>query len=555
MTSDAGKLPEPPMAWDAWGDPARAAPLSPALLGMVHDLLKVSAADVASVARADVRLRPSALSAGDLAALADVVGEANVSAEDADRLPRAGGKSTFDLLRRKAVEQDAPDAVVIPGSDDEIVALLAVCAERGVAVVPFGGGTSVVGGLDPIRDGLASVVALDLRRFDRLEQLDETDHEAVLGAGLPGPAAEALLAERGFELGHYPQSFQYATIGGFAATRSSGQDSAGYGRFDDMVRGLRVVTPRGVLEVGRPAPKTAAGPDLRQLFLGSEGVFGVITAVRVRVHPLPETRAYEAWRFPDFAAGAAALRAVVQAGAAPTVVRLSDEVETALNLATVDNAGGSDPSDGTHPSDGTDPSSEQAAGGCLAVTAFEGPSALVELRQQVARDALRAHGGVSQGSSPAEHWARNRFDGPYLRDPLLANGALVETFETATSWSRLAALKTAVTEVAQAGFADADSASLVLCHVSHVYDTGASLYFTAAGAQRGDAIEQWTAIKARIADAILAHGGTITHHHAVGVDHRPWLGEEIGPLGVEILRAVKRALDPAGILNPGKLIP
>src|SRR4051794_12705684 len=391
------RLPVPPMPWDAWGDPDRAVALSPAQLGMVHDLLKVSAANVAAVPREDVRLRPSALTTDDVATLAAIVGDAWVSTSDADRLPRAGGKSTLDLLRTKHREQDAPDGVVVPGGEDEIAALLAACAERRIAVIPFGGGTSVVGGLDPERGSFHAAISLDLRRFGTLESLDETNQEAVLGAGLTGPAAERLLAERGFELGHYPQSFRYATIGGFAATRSSGQDSAGYGRFDEMVRGLRVVTPIGVAELGSAAPKTAAGPDLRALFLGSEGVFGVITAVRVRVHPLPETKRYEAWTFPDFAAGVAALRAVEQAGTGPTVLRLSDEVETALNLATVDNAGGDAPA---------------ASGGCLAISVFEGPAQLVAARHEATRAVLFANGGTSLGADPAQRWEEHRFDGP-----------------------------------------------------------------------------------------------------------------------------------------------
>jgi alkyldihydroxyacetonephosphate synthase len=528
------------MKWDAWGDPAQATDLSAAQLAMVNDLLKVSAADVDAVPRDAVRLRPSQLSAGDCEALAAIVGADDVSTADDDRLPRAGGKSTLDLLRRKSRnEQDAPDAVVLPETEAEIAALLEACAERGIAVVPFGGGTSVVGGLDPVRGRFRAVVSLDLRRFDELESLDEVSHEAVLGAGLTGPAAEALLAAHGFELGHYPQSFQFATIGGFAATRSSGQDSAGFGRFDEMVRGLRVVTPLGVVDVGAAAPKSAAGPDLRQLFLGSEGALGVITAVRVRVHPVPETKVYEAWSFADFATGVAALRDVTQLGTGPTVLRLSDEVETALNLATVEGAAGDAP----------------AQGGCFALTVFEGSAANVTLRHEATRAVLVAHGAVSLGAEPARQWAAHRYDGPYLRDPLLANGALVETLETATNWAGLAALKQAVTETVQAKFGEHDSASLVLCHVSHVYDTGASLYFTVVGAQRGDALAEWTSIKAAVNDAIVAAGGTITHHHGVGADHRPWLPAEIGPVGVEILRAVKATLDPAGILNPGKLVP
>jgi alkyldihydroxyacetonephosphate synthase len=523
-------LPMPPMKWDAWGDPALAQPLSDSVTALLQNALGVSADDVDAPSRDEVRLRPSALSDADRDALAAVT---EISTDDADRLPRAGGKSTLDLLRRKSREpQDAPDAVVSPADESKITAVLRICSERGIAVVPFGGGTSVVGGLDPARGERTAVVSLDLRRFDAFA-LDETSYEATLGAGLSGPRAEELLAQQGFELGHYPQSFRFATIGGFAATRSSGQNSAGYGRFDEMVTGLRVVTPAGVLDLGR-APASAAGPDLRQLFLGSEGALGVITAVRVRVHPAPEAKAYEAWTFPDFATGAAALREVTQQGTGPTVIRLSDEAETGVNLALTTQIGAAPP-----------------AGGCLAITVFEGAAEQVQARRDATRAVLDGTGGASLGPDAAQAWEHGRFDAPNLRDALLANGALCETLETATSWANLETLKTAVTAALQGEL----GASLVMCHVSHVYQTGASLYFTVVAALGDDPIARWQAAKHAAGDAIMASGGTITHHHAVGTDHRPWMTQEVGELGGRILRAVKATVDPAGVLNPGKLIP
>lgn len=274
-------------------------------------------------------------------------------------------------------------------------------------MVPFGGGTSVVGGLDPIRGDFNAVVSLDLRRLDQLLELDEVSGQAVLGAGLTGPEAERLLGAQGFSLGHFPQSFQYATMGGFAATRSSGQDSAGYGRFDDMVRGLRMITPAGTLDLGR-GPESAAGPDLRQLLIGSEGTFGVITRVRLRVHPTPEAVRYEAWSFPDFATGAAALRAVTQNATGPTVIRLSDEAETGVNLATTEAIG-----------------ENQITGGCLGITVFEGTKEHVESRHAETRELLSAKGSTSLGEEPAQAWERGRFGAPYLRDSLLAAGAAV----------------------------------------------------------------------------------------------------------------------------------
>ncbi|MFZ0834134.1 MAG: FAD-binding oxidoreductase, partial [Mycobacterium sp.] len=382
-----------------------------------------------------------------------------------------------------------------------------------------------------------AVVSLDLRRLDELASLDETSGEAVLGAGVTGPDAERLLAEHGFSLGHFPQSFEFVTIGGLAATRSSGQNSAGYGRFNDMIRGIRAVTPAGVLDFGR-APESAAGPDLRQLLIGSEGVFGVITQVRVKVHPLPACSRYEAWSFPDFATGATALRAVAQIGTGPTVIRLSDEAETGVNLATTDSIG-----------------ETSITGGCLAITVFEGSAEHAESRHAETRAVLLEHGGTSLGEGPARAWEHGRFGAPYLRDALLAAGALCETLETATTWSNVAAVKDAVTQALTTALAESGTPALVLCHISHVYPTGASLYFTVVAGQRGNPIEQWRAAKAAATDAMVRAGATITHHHAVGADHRPWMRDEVGDLGVEVLRAVKATLDPAGILNPGKLIP
>jgi alkyldihydroxyacetonephosphate synthase len=525
------------MAWDAWGDPALSKPLSTGIRALLEQALGVSGTEIAAPSLKEVQLSASTLAQTHRAGLTAIVGEQYLRTGDHDRLLHAGGKSTPDLLRRKQIHQDAPDAVILPGSEDEIAAVLGYCSRHRIAVVPFGGGTSVVGGLDPIRGEFESVVTVDLRRLDALHWLDETSGEAELGAGMTGPQAEKLLGDRGFSLGHFPQSYRFASIGGFAATRSSGQDSAGYGRFNDMVRGLHVITPAGPLDLGR-APASAAGPDLRELFCGSEGVFGVITRVRVRVHPVPEAVRYEAWSFPDFGTGANALRAVIQTGTGPTVLRLSDEVETGVNLATTHSIG-----------------EQSVTGGCLAITVFEGTAAHAESRHAETRAVLEAHGGTSLGEGAAKAWEQGRFDAPYLRDSLLNAGALCETLETATTWSNVPTLKAAVTEALTSSLTASGTSALVMCHISHVYPTGASLYFTVVAGQRGDAAAQWHTAKVAACDAIVANGGTITHHHAVGADHRHWMPAEIGELGVQILRAVKQTVDPAGILNPGKLIP
>lgn len=531
------------MALSRWGTDAEARELGEGIRDLLRDVLGVTAETGRTFDPAAVSASPSRLSDADVRALAAVVGRGNVSVDDDQRLPRARGKSTPDLLAwRVRPEVDCPDAVVAPRDDDEVAALLDWCGRESVAMVPFGGGTSVVGGLTPDTGGHRAVISLDLAHFTELESIDPVSGEAVLGAGVTGPRAEELLSGHGFSLGHFPQSFPYATLGGFAMTRSSGQNSAGYGRFDEMVRGLTVVTPVGVIEAGR-APASAAGPDLRQWLLGSEGAFGVCTRVRVRIHPVPEAVRYEAFRFPDFATGAAALRAVEQQGAGPTVIRLSDETETMVNLATSTDSIGEQ-------ADGAD------SGGCLCLCLFEGTAEHAASRQDETRAVLLAGGGTSLGPEPAQAWEHGRFGAPVLRDALLDNGALVETLETATDWARLPALREAVTGALTAALEASGTPALVMCHISHVYPTGASLYFTVVAGQRGeDPIEQWMVAKRAASEAIVSAGGTITHHHAVGTDHRPYLEAEIGDVGSRMLRAVKSALDPHGVCNPGTLIP
>jgi alkyldihydroxyacetonephosphate synthase len=525
------------MHWARWGDPAEAAPLPEAARGLV-ELAFGPATEQPTVPLEQVRLPEPALAEDLLAGLRGLVGDEHVRTDHETRVRHTRGKSTPDLLRmRHGDGADAPDAVVLPADHDEVLAVVRWAGEHRVAVVPFGGGTSVVGGLAARRDGFAGVLALDLRRLDRLVSVDPVSGTAVLEAGLLGPRAEELLGEHGLTLGHFPQSFEYASIGGFAATRSSGQASSGYGRFDALVQGVRVATPIGTLELGS-APAGAAGPDLRELVLGSEGAFGVITSVTVRVRPRPAYKVYETWRFDTFAQGTSALRALAQEGISPAVLRLSDENETAVNLADPEQVGAGG-----------------GSGGVVMVTGFEGTPASVGTRRGLVADRLRDLGGHSLGEQGGAAWEAGRFHGPYLRDSLLDVGVLVETLETATFWSRLPALYDAVREALATALSSDAGSPLVLCHISHVYETGASLYFTVAARQVGDGLEQWARAKAAASDALVAAGATITHHHAVGRDHRPWLAAELGPVGVEMLRAVKERLDPHGVLNPGILVP
>jgi alkyldihydroxyacetonephosphate synthase len=503
-----------------WGEPGAGPSLPEHGLGFLREQLGVSGEVVARpVALQEVRLREPALPAALRRRLEDITDDVRDDREA--RVLRCRGKSYLDLLGQRAGAcEDAPDAVVAPADHEQVLAVLQACNEAGVAVVPFGGGTSVVGGLEPLRGPFSAVVSLDLGRMESVLDVDPRSLTAVLEPGLRLPEADRALAAHGLTLGHLPQSYEWASVGGCVATRSAGQASTGHGRIDENLVAARVATPLGELAT-LATPSTAAGPDLRQVVAGSEGALGVITAVTLRVRPAAQER-YEAWLMPVFESGCDALRRLEQAGLAPAVARLSDRDETRYTLALASRV-----------------ASRLGGDRCLLIVASS------SRRRDVAR-VLRGAGGRYATRRPGERWAHSRFDGPHLRDDLLDRGVMVETLETATSWSNLSALHAAV-RAALPGL-------LVGCHVSHLYPTGASLYFTVLGRQSDDPAAQWRGLKAAATDAIVAAGGTITHHHAVGRDHAPWLPAEVGELGLGLLRALKDRCDPAGIMNPGKLL-
>ena len=324
----------PRMRWWGWGVDGHDAPLPRTAAALLRAELGVGGARAAPVALEHVELPAPALNTTTRAQLAAAVGGEEYLRDDhLTRVTHAAGRSYPDLVRlRSGTGLSAPDAVVYPADHDETAAVLAVCAEHAIAVVPFGGGTSVVGGVEPVSGPFTAAISLDLARLSGLQDLDARSQLATFNAGTLGPEVERLLAQRGLTLGHFPQSFEFSTVGGWAATRSAGQASTGYGRIDELVVALRAATPTGELAT-LPVPATAAGPDLRELLLGSEGVLGVITEVTLRVRPRPQQQRYDAYALPGFAAGTEALRELEQAGAAPDVARLSDEEETRISLA------------------------------------------------------------------------------------------------------------------------------------------------------------------------------------------------------------------------------
>jgi alkyldihydroxyacetonephosphate synthase len=529
------------MKWWGWGDPERRLELPDSAIASLRDELGVGPDDetepvsLDQVSLPDPRPVPESVRAA--------AGEVLDGPDD--RVRHATGRSYPDLVRlRTGRLEHAPDAVLRPTDAAGVEAVLDACTAAGVAVVPFGGGTSVVGGLEALVDGHSAVVSLELSQLRSVE-LDGESLTARLGPGLTGPEAEAALGALGATLGHFPQSFEEATVGGFAATRSAGQASCGYGRFDELVTAIKLATPAGMLRTLQ-IPHTAAGPSLRELVLGSEGTLGAITEVSCRVRPAPQTRVYEGWIAEDFEAGRQIVRDLAQRHEAPDVLRLSDEEETRISLELAGAEGVRKRALDAYLA------LRRRRGGCLMICGWEGEREDVSRRQGVSETRLRLGGAVPLGRPAGNSWYRGRYGGPYLRDELMNLGVLVETLETAHTWSRLEELYRAVGGALRSVVGER---AIVMCHVSHAYADGASLYFTfLTRARRGEELEQWRAAKAAACEAIVATQGTITHHHAVGRDHAPYMPAEVGELGLDALRAVKERLDPAGIMNPGKLL-
>ncbi len=490
-----------------------------------------------------VRIRKSSLGKRSAAKIADRLGSSHLRTDHHARLLHAAGKGYPDLLAMRGSDRiAAPDAVVYPAGHAEVAALLKICGKQGIAVVPFGGGTSVVGGVAPRRGDFGAVIALDLSRLRALLSLDQDSRVARFAAGMRGPELEHALRAHGFTLGHFPQSFEYSSVGGWVATRSAGQASTGYGRIDELLVGARLVAPAGELNLAA-RPASAAGPDLRAVVAGSEGALGVITEVALEVAPAPQTTRYEAWVFPSFDAGAEALRELEQAGDSPDVARCSDEPESEMMLAMAGLSGAKGKLVGAYLR------GRGAAGGALTILGWEGAAGSLDQRRRAALPTLGRHGAVSLGAGPGRSWARSRFQSPYLRDELIARGVMVETLESSTTWSNINHLYHGVSRALSA------HAPIVGCHISHLYQSGASLYFTFVARQdAGDPLAQWQTAKHDACQAIIDNGGTITHHHGIGIDHKRYLKAEDGSAGVAALRAVKRSLDPRGLMNPGKLL-
>jgi alkyldihydroxyacetonephosphate synthase len=514
--------------------------------------VKAAAADIrewlgfGGEAEAPVRLEEIELPLPRLEApgsLAEIVG-----ADRRERISHALGKAYRDVVRgfRGEIEH-APDVVARPRDEAEIEAVLSWCADVGAAAIPYGGGTSVVGGVEPrVGNGYAGAVTIDLGALDRVLEVDRVSRAARIQAGALGPNLNEQLAEHDLTLRHFPQSFEYSTLGGWIATRAGGHFATVWTHIDDLVESVRAITPSGAWE-SRRLPGSGAGPSPDRMLIGSEGILGVITEAWVRVHDRPRHKLSAGVAFDSFAAGAGAVRALGQSGLNPANCRLLDEVESELTHASED-------------------------GRATLVLGFESPRQPVDALMDQALELVRDHGGDPgevRGRAAADErgdavgaWRHAFLAAPYLRDTFVAVGVLSDTFETAITWDRFAdfhatVIDTARRAVAEAsgGAAEGDAAPRVMCRFTHVYPDGPAPYFTIlAPARRGSEVEQWDEIKAAVSDAVIDAGGTITHHHAVGRDHRPWYDRQRPDAFAGALLAAKRELDPGAVLNPGVLV-
>ncbi len=466
------------------------------------------------------------------------------TADDAERARHAYGRGYPDLVRGfRGDFSNAPDLVAFPRDEAEVARALEACEREGLACVPYGGGTSVVQGVEAeVGPRFAGALSLDLRHLAGLYELDAVSRAARFGAGTFGPALEAALAPHGLSLRHYPQSFEFSTLGGWVATRAGGHFATLYTHIDDLVESVRMVTPRGVVATRR-LPASGAGPSPDRLVLGSEGAFGVITEAWVRLQARPRFRSAAALHFREFGQAAGAVREIVQAGLHPSNCRLLDATEALINGVAHD-------------------------GSCVVLLGFESADAPQRERLERALAIGEAAGGAcpkgpshregeaAAGDLTSRAWRDAFVRAPYLQSALVSMGILVDTFETACTWDTLARLHEAVTNAVGAALAREAGGGLLTCRFTHVYPDGPAPYYTfLALAREGDEIEQWRAVKDAACEAIVGAGATITHHHAVGRLHRPWYERERPAAFGAALSAVKASFDPVGFMNPGALLP
>ena len=549
------------MKWWGWGEEG---------VSFRHSDKPAFAAFVKKVIDVDVTKEPEAMSSLDAlpvapsrapqelrASLQAVVGTDHVKEDTLDRVVHSYGKGLRDLVRiRRGDMGRLPDLVVYPGAEDEVVEIVKVALSANAVVIPFGGGTNISGSLEAPRSESRTVISVDMCRMSNVLDIDEGSRLARIQCGALGPSIERHLNERGWTLGHFPDSFNHSTLGGWIATRSSGMQSDKYGDIADLTRAIRVVTPAGVLAT-RPVPSSSTGPSVREMILGSEGRLGIITEAVVHVHRIPQKRRIYGYLFPDWRSSLRAMTAIAESDAAPSVTRVSDPNETRFSFATKKHE-----SPAGRMKSALSKFYLQRVKGfdvqqmCLSFIGYEGSEEHVNIQKRLVDEIVGRHGGLCAGTGPGEIYDRKKFDTPYLRDFLLDRGALADVSETAAPWAQLETLYDGVTARANAAFQKIGVKGYVMCHLAHSYHSGACLYFTFAfrPSDKAQALEQYDVVKGAIQQGFVDLGGTLSHHHGVGVEHSAWLGQDISPVGVTMIRSLLDGVDPQHNFNPGKIV-
>ncbi|MCU0821887.1 MAG: FAD-binding oxidoreductase [Spirochaetes bacterium] len=531
-----------------WGDPGREETLDEGMVALLRQTFSLSDEELLEIrlpGLEDVRLKKkSKLCDADLKAITDIVGSGNASTADFDRAANSYAKSYHDLIRLRLGKIDnSPDAVVYPADESEIVKLLKFCGERRIPVTASGGRSSVTGALETPAGGI--VVDLS-RRMNRVVCINEINQSVTVQPGIMGPELEKNLNvyKGGYTCGHFPQSFEYSTVGGWVAARGAGQSSTGYGKIEDIVLSMRMVTPEGIVAT-TDYPAKALGPDINEILTGSEGIFGILTEVTLKIRRfLPENTVFASFIFRGFPPAVNAMREIMQGQfGKPFLFRLSDPEESDVSFR----VSGSEGSIGER--------ALQAIGfkpgkRCLMYFSVEGDFHYTRFVARKIRSAARRNGGMYIGSHPVNKWLEQRYSSCYLRDPLMDHGIMTDTLETAVTWENLVPLWSAVR-----AYIKRRPKTVCMTHISHCYENGANLYFIFLSPMiAGNEIDDYAGFQKGIIDTIKANKGSLSHHHGIGRIFAPWMEMEVGKTGLGIIRAVKDFLDPKGIMNPGSTL-
>jgi len=547
--------------WWGWGDPQKSYDLEsrPHFWKYLNQKLDLPEKPYLFPPSLDeIKLPESKLSSELLNQLNRFLKQEQISTSELSRISHTYGKSYHDLIRiRYKIFPQTPDAVIFPQNEEEILKILHWSVENQIAVVPWGGGTSVVGGVEAASESNHhGLVALDLTRIDGVLRIDTTSLTADVQTGIFGPKLEAELKKQGLTLSHYPESFEFSTLGGWIAARSAGQQSTLYGKMEDMVESIRLVTPEEIFETP-PFPPAATGLNYKEMVIGSEGILGIISQARIKLKPIPEQKYYTAILFHSFSDGTDACRKIIQSGIKPATVRLSDEEETEFVFSLRKKKSGKLANFVQETGiNWLDKFGYRFGKRAFLILGLEGSRREVSFQRKSIRRILKEFKTFHLGKSIAQTWYKHRFENPYLRDILLDYNILVDTLETSTEWENVSNLYHSVKEAIQSTYQELRIQGIVMAHLSHLYSTGSSLYFILlALPHTGKEIEEWRELKQVTSNTIVEAGGAISHHHGIGLDHRQWLEKNVGKTAVDWLRQIKQQVDPKNVLNPKKLIP